>query len=349
MNTLTLANRIIGRFHRTFVIAEIGVNHDGSLRRALELVDLAAACGADAVKLQLFKANTLMHASSSFAKYQSNAVSDASPVDMLRRYELPADAVATVVNAIRKKGLAPIATPFSPTDVDTIEQLRLPAIKLASPDLVNHVLLRRAAKAGVPMLLSTGAATIEEVRATANLLSNGFPPFALLHCVSSYPTTPANVNLCWIDELNQFGVPVGYSDHSTHVCTGAMAVMAGACIVEKHLTYDRTAKGPDHAASADPREFAEYIKQIRLAETLRGQRGKHVLDCEQDVRNVSRQSLVAARALEDGQMICETDLTVQRPGSGISASEINRLIGQRVCGSVPCGTMLNWSMIRDAA
>jgi N-acetylneuraminate synthase/N,N'-diacetyllegionaminate synthase len=345
-----IADRTIGIGNPALVIAEIGVNHDGSIRRAIELVELAAACGADAVKLQIFSAATLMHPSSQFAGYQQQRVEDADPTGMLRRFELSTEDVRDVVAAIRKRGLLPIATPFSPADVDVIAQLDLPAVKIASPDLVNFPLLERAIELGVPLILSTGAATSTEVGQTCEWLADREAWFALLHCVSSYPTPPEQANLCWIGEMaSRFDVPVGFSDHTTDAMAGAMAVSAGAVIIEKHLTYDRRAKGPDHSASADPEQLSAYIAMVRRAETMRGMPGKRVLEIEQDVRRVSRQSLVALRDLQSGEALTSADVTVQRPGTGISAADIGRAIGRRVAQAVPRGTLLQWDMLNDAA
>jgi len=331
------------------VIAEIGVNHDGSLRRALELVDLAVAGGADAVKLQLFRADQLMNNAAQFASYQVGRVDATSPADMLRQYELSTDDTLRIVEAIRSRGLLPIATPFSLADINTVEAMELPAIKIASPDVVNRPLLMRAAKTKRPLLVSTGAATIDEVATCVEWLHDANAAFSLLHCVSSYPVPIENANLCWISELAQFGVPVGYSDHTTEMLAGALAVASGASIVEKHLTYDRGAQGPDHSASADPIGFAAYVRAIRLTETLRGVAGKHVLQIERDVRNVSRQSLVAARSLAVGQEVLETDLMVQRPGNGIPAADLSMAIGKRLRRDISAGTLLSWDMLSDAA
>jgi sialic acid synthase SpsE len=332
------------------VIAEIGVNHDGSLKRALDLVDIAAACGADAVKLQLFRADTLMHASSQFAGYQHERVTDADPTAMLRRFELGAADVREVVAAIRRRGLLPIATPFSPADVDVIAKVKLPAVKIASPDLVNYPLLARAAKLSVPLIISTGAATMEEVAQTCAWLREWRATAALLHCVSSYPTPAAQANLCWIAEMSQrFGLPMGYSDHTTEIMAGALAVAAGAVIIEKHLTYDRAAEGPDHSASADRKQFTEYVRLVRQAQLLRGAAGKRVLDVEQDVRRVSRQSLVAMRDVPVGEILNDDDLTVQRPGTGIAAAHVAAVVGRRAARKIPRGAMLAWDMLADAA
>ena len=339
----------IGAGHRTFVIAEIGVNHDGSAARGIELACIAAACGADAVKLQFFAAGRLVHPSGAFADYQKQRVDAATPAEMLARYALCESDAAEVIRAVRALGLVPLATPFSPPDVDLVERMRLPAVKIASPDLVNRPLLERAARLGRPLLLSTGAATMGEVDTSVSWLRRWGAEFALLHCVSSYPVPAGQANLCWIAELaGRFGVPVGYSDHTTLLLSGAAAVAHGAVVVERHLTYDRGAPGPDHAASSDPQQFAQYVKLIREAELLRGTPGKRVLEAEKDVRRVSRQSLVTARALRHGEQVREADLTVQRPGTGIPASAIDEVLRRRVRLAVPAGTMLTWSMMSES-
>lgn len=342
--------RMIGLGRPTFVIAEIGVNHDGSVRKAQELVHVAAHCGADAVKIQLFRASLLMHPSAGFAEYQRERTRAQSPADMLRQYELSADDVRRVVQSIREKGMVPLATPFSPADVETVGALDLPAVKIASPDLVNRPLLARAAALGKPMLVSTGAATLEEVERTVGWLNKWFVPFALLHCVSAYPVPTSQANLCWIQELaRQFGVPLGYSDHTTEVSAGALAAAAGAVVVEKHLTYDRSAKGPDHTASADPDQFFRYVKQIREADEMRGAPGKRVLDVEQDVLRLSRQSLVVRREMKPGDVLRVQDLTVQRPGTGLSPALIEEAVGKKFLRAVPAGAILQKDMLSDAA
>jgi sialic acid synthase SpsE len=223
-------------------------------------------------------------------------------------------------------------------------------VKIASPDLVNRLLLERAASLGRPLIVSAGAASKDEIRLMQEWMSQWCAGYALLHCVSSYPTPIDEANLCWIGEIaREFDVPTGYSDHTREIASGAMAVAAGAVIVEKHLTYDRTAQGPDHSASADPGQFAEYVRMIRMAKRLRGTAGKRVLAVEQDVRNVSRQSLVLRCDLRAGQVIREEHLTVQRPGTGIPAALVERIIGSRVRASCKAGTMLAWDMVAEAA
>jgi sialic acid synthase SpsE len=333
----------------TLVIAEIGVNHDGSVERALELIEHAHRAGADAVKLQIFRARTLMHASGAFAGYQVERCAESSPADMLRRYELAPAAVETVVRAIRERGMLPIATPFSPDDVELVARLDLPAVKIASPDLVNRPLLQRVAALRRPMLISTGASTVGEIETTVGWLREWGVPFALLHCVSSYPTPEGEANLCWITELGaKFGVPVGHSDHTTDPLAGPLAVAAGAAVIEKHLTYDRGAQGPDHEASSDPGQFKGYVELIRRAERMRGTPGRRVLESERDVRRVSRQSLVLRRDLREGERVREEDLTVQRPGTGIPAAEVTRVVGRKITRAVAAGTLVSWDVLSAA-
>ena len=337
----------IGPDHAVFVIAEIGVNHDGSVGTALDLVRHAADAGADAVKVQLFDADRLLHPSAAFAEYQRGQA--ACPRAMLRKYQFDERAAETVIDAVRDAGLVPLATPFSPADVETIRRLELPAVKIASPDLVNPVLLERASELAVPMLVSTGAATGAEVWEAVGLLRDLQAEFALLHCVSAYPTAAAEAHLSWIKLLREtHGVPVGYSDHATDLLAGALAVAAGARIVEKHLTHDRAAAGPDHAASADPAQFAEYVGLIRAAERMLGGGEKRVLPCEADVRRVSRQSLVLSRDVPAGRPIRDEDLTVQRPGEGIAAASVRQVIGLPLKVALPAGTLLEWEMLETS-
>ena len=349
-NSMNIDGRRIGTNERVFVIAEIGVNHDGSVERALQLVDVAADCGADAVKLQVFRAQKLMHGSAAFADYQRQQCDDHDPAAMLRRYELGDRELSTIIDAARDRGLIPLATPFSPDDISTILKLDLPAIKIASPDLANPMLLGCAALTGKPMILSTGAAEMSEVATAMRQLRRYPVDVALLHCVSSYPASLGDANLAWIQQLaTSFACPAGYSDHTTESLAGGFAVAAGACIVEKHLTYDCSAAGPDHSASADPRQFAQYVQAIRLAEKARGVTAKHVLPCETDVRSVSRQSLVLRRDIDAGTVLSIRDLTVQRPGTGIPAAALGMTIGKRTRMKLAQGTLLRDDMLLEAA
>lgn len=325
---------------RVLVIAEIGVNHDGSVERALDMVRAAADAGADAVKVQVFVAERLMHKSARFAEYQVGRTDASDPVAMLKQYELDDAALARIAAEATKRGLMTIATPFSPEDVPRVVAMGAAALKIASPDIVNALLLHHACETRLPMIVSTGAATAEEIDSAVRWLKPRCASLVVLHCISSYPTSADEANLRWIVDLSRFGVPVGYSDHTDQLFAGAMAVSAGARIVEKHLTYDTTAAGPDHSASFDGEQFEEYVGLIRIAERMLGSPGRVVLDCEKDVRVVSRQGLVLTRDVRAGETVTLEDLTTQRPGDGVSPELLAAHVGMKVRQDMPAGSMV---------
>lgn len=324
------------------VIAEIGVNHDGELFRALELVSAAKSAGADGIKLQVFRAATLVHGSGILADYQKSTTDAPTSADLLRRYELSEPDLLRVIAHAKSLGLLTVATPFSPSDIPICARLGLDALKIASPDLINHILLAAAAETRLPLLVSTGAATLDEIHHTHAFLSSLEVSPLYLHCVSAYPAPDHLAHLTFIHDLiHHFGPRVGYSDHAPSLLAGACAVSAGAILLERHLTYSTTAPGPDHAASSDPTQFAEYTRLARTAQTLRGTGHKRLLPIEHDVRRVSRQSLVLALPLAPGQPLTPAHLTTQRPGTGISPSAAHTVLGKPPRTSLPAGHMLS--------
>jgi N,N'-diacetyllegionaminate synthase len=325
-----------------YVIAEIGVNHDGDPERAIALTDAAANAGADAVKLQYFQTDRLMTPDAQLASYQ-RAAGETDPVAMLRRLELPLDTMRTVIESAHARGVHAIVTVFSVELVPSASALPWDAFKSASPDIVHRPLLEALAETGRPLIVSTGAADTEEIARTRRWLDAAHDRLAFLHCVSSYPTPPEGANLGAIRAVRELAspCPAGYSDHTALTETGAAAVAHGACILEKHLTDDRGRAGPDHAASLEPAEFAEYTRLARaaasgahshvdahLARTLAGDGVKRVLPHERDVRRVSRQSIVARRALEPGRVLTPSDLTFARPGGGLEPWRTGELVGR---------------------
>lgn len=346
MPTLRIGHRVLGREQPVYVIAELGVNHDGQVDRAISLLDAAAAAGADAIKLQYYRTDGLLSADAQLAAYQRGQADDAA--QLLRGLELSDAAFAAVRGAARERGLDFVVTGFSveaATGVSSrLAALEVDAIKVASPDCVNTPLLEALAGLDKPLLISTGAADADEVAALAAWLhardkSENQRTAALLHCVSSYPTADEDAALGAIAAMPAGFLP-GYSDHTTSTDTGMLAVAAGACVLEKHLTYDRGAQGPDHAASLEPGQLAEYVRGVRRAEKMRGSPAKRVLDCEQDVRQVSRQSVCAARDLKAGMTLTAADLTVKRPGTGLPAAWLERVVGRRLVRDVVAGRLL---------
>ena len=327
-----------------FIIAEAGVNHGGATDMAVALVEAAASAGADAVKFQSYRTELLVRDDAPQAEYQRRNAPAASQADMLRALELSPDAHRTVAARCTELGIEFLSTPFDPPSLDLLLELRVPRLKVGSGELTNAPMLLRMARTGLPMIVSTGMATLDEItdalaviafgraqaegvpsgaelaRARTAVLadSNALGDVTLLHCTSSYPAPTSSVNLRAMDTLaDHFGLPVGYSDHTVETAVAVAAVARGAVLVEKHLTLDRSLIGPDHAASLDPSEFAELVSAIRVVGSALGRSEKGPDDIELDVRNVARRSLVAARALDPGRAIEETDLIALRPGDGL--------------------------------
>lgn len=327
-----------------YIIAELGVNHDGSVERALEMSDAAAEAGADAIKLQLFRAELLMSKASKLAAYQAEA-GERDPVAMLKRLELPPADMERIVARAHQRGLHAIVTPFSVELVDEAEGLGFDSYKTASPDIIHKPLLDRLIGTGKPFTVSTGAATIDEVSRAAGWLKPARDRVAFLQCVSSYPTRDEDASIGAMAALSRvWDGPIGYSDHTIGVDTGAVAAVHGATILEKHFTWSKGAAGPDHAASLEPAEFRAYATLARDESAMKAWMGrvplgtdprvgpaeKRVLACEQDVRRLSRQSLVARRDLPAGHVLAAGDLTIKRPGTGIEPWRLNEVIGRRL-------------------
>jgi N,N'-diacetyllegionaminate synthase len=335
---MRIGSREIGA--EPYIIAEIGVNHDGQVGRALALTEAAAEAGADAVKLQYFRADLLLSKAAKLAAYQRDA-GETDPAAMLARLELELAEMALVVERAHELGLHAIVTVFSVDLVAEALGLDWDAFKTASPDLVHRPLLEALAEDGRPMIVSTGASTIDEVVRTAGWLAPARDRVAMLQCVSCYPAPDAALG--GVEAIAQAtGLPTGYSDHTEAVETGALAVRAGACILERHITDDRSRTGPDHAASLDAKQFAQYVELCRSAlradtpvpssaadaHRLETSGTKQVLDCERDVRLVARQSIVSRRRIEAGETIKLEDLTFKRPGSGLEPWRVGEVVGR---------------------
>ncbi len=328
-------------------MAEIGVNHDGRPEVAAELITAAAQAGADAVKFQLFQADLLLAPDAQLVDYQKTSA--ASAFELIKALELSAPVMKPLIQYARQLGLVAIVTPFSPTLVQQAADIGADAIKLASPDLVNRPLIDMAIGTGLPLVLSTGAASMDEVARTLDWLGDVAERSVFLHCVSSYPTPPAHATLGAITALrNKWpDMTVGYSDHTTSTITGGLAVAAGACMLEKHLTLDTRRPGPDHAASLAPDDFARYVQVAREAFLLRGPFTKEIQPIEWQIRRQTRQSLVAACDLPAGTKLQAAHLTVKRPGTGIPAEQLRDLIGRTVLHPVTANTLLRLTDLVD--
>jgi sialic acid synthase SpsE len=346
---MKIGGRQIGGGAPVYVIAELGVNHDGSVSRAMEMVELAADAGADAVKFQFFRTDLLMGRAAKLAAYQK-AAGESDPVAMLRRLELGIPELATLARRAHELGVHAIVTVFSLGLVADAETVAWDAYKTASPDIIHRPLLGALAATGRPLIVSTGASTLDEVSRAGAWLAGARERLAFLQCVSSYPTQGPDASMMGMRAIaNATSLPAGYSDHTPDVDAGAVAAGLGAVILEKHFTYSRAAAGPDHAASLEPAEFRVYASMAREESTMRhwmdgnvpaapdprwGPAEKRVLECERDVRAVSRQSVTAARERRAGETLCARDLTVKRPGSGLEPWMLERVIGRRLARDV---------------
>lgn len=345
---VNIGGRLVGERQRVLIVAEVGVNHDGDVDRARRMIDVAADAGADMVKFQMFRAAELVTATADAAGYQK-AAGASSQREMLARLELSDDDFAGLAAHCRGRGIAFLATPFSATDVARLVRLGVPAIKLASTDLNNPVLVRPASDTGLPLIVSTGAATADEIAVAVERLKawGAGARLILLHCISGYPAPLAEANLRAIATLRQVsGVPCGFSDHTESTAIAGWAVAAGACVLEKHFTLDRGAAGPDHAMSLEPRQLREYVAAARDAEAALGSGELGMSAVEADVRAVARKSVVAAVAIPAGTKVTEVMLTVKRPGGGIPPDQLELVVGRHAVVDVAPDTILTWDHVQ---
>ncbi len=344
---MSVGSRRVGTNEPTYVIAEAGVNHNGSVETALQMVAAAADAGADAVKFQIFTASELASPDAPTTTQQRAQVGARRQRDMLAALELNDEALATIRDRCRDLSVDFLATPFGEDDVSRLVRLDPPAIKTASTDLNNLRLLKKVAATGLPLIVSTGAATGAEIRdAVAFLETHGaHDRLILLHCVSAYPAPPDRLNLRAITTIkDMFDLPVGFSDHADSTETGAWAVAHGAVVVEKHFTLDRTRPGPDHAMSLEPRPLAMYIKRIREAALAAGDGSVGMSSVESEVRQLARKRIIAARDIATGEVLGDEMLALQRPGTGMTPDELSELIGRRAARDIPRGTVFSREM-----
>lgn len=341
MADVQIGPHIIGVGRPCFVIAEIGVNHNGDLALAERSVRAAADSGANAVKFQTFQTDRLVSKAARRAAYQESADGD-DQASLLRALELSFDAHERLQRLCEGLGLIFLSTPFDDESLEFLVRLGVPALKFGSGDLDNFLLLERARASDIPLLVSTGMADLTEVADTvAFLRERPSTEFALLHCVSSYPAPVEAQNLKAISTMRAaFGVPVGFSDHTLGIGAAIASVVLGAVILEKHFTLDRGLPGPDHKVSLEPRTFRTMVAAIRDAEAAQGEAHKTVQPCERDVREVARRSAHAARDLAPGTVLTREDIVMKRPGNGIQGREALALIGRKLTEHVPEDTVL---------
>jgi len=342
-----IGGKTIGPGQPAYVIAEAGVNHDGEVEKALRLVDAAADAGADAVKFQTFSAVRLAGRDAPKAAYQEKtAPGGENQLEMLKRLELDEMGHMKVRQLCRDRGIEFLSSPFDAEAADFLEEMGINAFKIPSGEVTNPALLSHVAAKGRPVLLSTGMANLDEVAWAVKVIRDaGARDLALLHCVSAYPADPADCNLAAMKTLQQtFGVPAGWSDHTLGWEITVAAVALGACVIEKHLTLDSNAPGPDHRMSLEPVAFAAMTAAVRAVESALGSGEKEPCEAEREIAAVARKSLVAARDLSAGEALTREDVTQRRPGTGISPAAVDEWVGRKLARDVEAGAALNADM-----
>jgi len=346
------------RTDRTYIIAEAGVNHNGSIDLARKLIDAAMEAGADAVKFQTFRAEALVSDAAPKADYQKQATGSAeSQLQMLKKLELDEAAHKALAAHCRARGIQFLSTPFDEESIELLDQrIGVPLIKVPSGEITNGPYLLAAARTGKPLILSTGMSTLDEVRAALEVIAFGYTErkrkpsrtafrsayrspagrralkakVTLLHCTTEYPAPFSDVNLRAMDTMREeFGLPVGFSDHTPGMIIPVAAVARGASVIEKHFTLDRSLPGPDHRASLEPRELRAMVRAIRDVEQATGSGVKEPAPSERKNIAVARRSIVASRAIRKGETFTTENITSKRPGAGASPMQYWDALGRK--------------------
>jgi N,N'-diacetyllegionaminate synthase len=336
-----------------FVIAEAGVNHNGDDALALQLVEVAAACGADAVKFQTFSAKNLVAPGAEKAEYQKKATGDGDQYSMLKALEMSASLHEKLFRRCSELGIEFMSTPFDEEAVDFLIELGMRRIKIPSGEITNLPFLEFLAGKGLPLILSTGMASLEEIQSAVDVIADcrtrlGYEePLAevltILHCTSNYPANYEDVNLRAMRTIGDAtGLPIGYSDHTLGVLVSTAAVALGASVIEKHFTLDKGMPGPDHKASLDPDELRQMVRHIRDVETVLGSAVKQPAASELPVRSLVRRSVTITRKIDAGAVIRRDDLGLLRPGTGISPGDVGSVAGRVAKRDLAPGTTLQW-------
>ena len=328
---------------KTLIIAEAGVNHNGNINIAKDLIDKAKDVGADAVKFQSYKANKLANENTPKVKYQKfNAInSHETHLEMLQKYELSEDDHIYLKNYCDKKNIDFLSTPYDVESAKLLTRLNVKMFKVASADLVDFQLHKYLSSTYKPVIISTGMSSLDEIEKTLKIYDLQKSSIILLHCVSNYPCSIQSINLNSIALLkNYFKLPVGYSDHSSDPITASISVALSAKVYEKHLTLDKKMEGPDHKASSNPEEFLNLVNDIRKTEIILGNYSKSIKEEELEMRKISRKSLYLAKDVKYSQHVKECDFNLKRPGIGISPLEIPNIVGKTYLRDISEGELL---------
>ena len=330
---------------KVFIIAEAGVNHNGSLDLACQLIDVAKDAGADAVKFQTFKAGNVVSKLADKAEYQKKTTgSDKSQLEMIKKLEISFDNFIKLKKYCDKKGIMFLSTPFDHQSIDFLYDL-IDIYKIPSGEIINYPYLKHIAAKNKPIIMSTGMASLGEVEEAINTIRsvNSKAEISLLHCTTNYPTPYEEVNLKAMQTLaDAFKLPVGYSDHTLGIEVPIAAVAMGAKLIEKHFTLDKKLPGPDHKASLEPHELKAMVKAIRNIEKSLGDGIKKPNKSEIEIIKVARRSLIATRDIKAGEIIKESDVAIKRPGTGILPKFKEIVIGMRIINDIKQDEPFRW-------
>ena len=334
MVTVEIDKKIIGANNSTYFVAEAGLNHNGDVRIAKKMIDEAYASGADAIKFQTYKTENFLAESSQYFKFFKNV-------------ELAYEDFGELYDHAKTVGITFFSAPFDIASADYLKKIGVPCFKIASSDLTNFPLTRHIARMQLPMIISTGLATLQEIEEVVNACNHeGNNKIVLLHCVANYPTLPEEANLLAIEKMKaKFGLPVGYSDNGESVLVDLVAASLGASLIEKHFTLDKKMEGPDHFFSIDPAGLKGLISQLKLIEKMRGTGIKSPQSSEISNRNAIRKSITASANLKKGDVLSEGNMSVKRPGIGIESKYWDRLIGKKLVNDIRKDTPIKWEDI----
>ncbi|MBH30541.1 MAG: N-acetylneuraminate synthase [Candidatus Marinimicrobia bacterium] len=344
-----IGKRNIGKEEPVFIIAEAGVNHNGKLDLAKQLVLEAKRCGADCVKFQTFQAERVVTKNAPKANYQLKTTDSVeSQFEMLKKCELKMEYHKELIKLCAKEDIIFLSTPYNIEDVDFLDSLNVSAFKLSSIHVVESYFITYVANKGRPIILSTGMATLSEVHlAIKTIRETGNENILLLQCTTNYPSRHEDANLRAMQNMGDiFDVIVGYSDHTQNNTACMASVALGGKILEKHFTLDKSLPGPDHTSSADPDEFYKLVQKVRETEIVLGSNKKQ--PCEVEKKNAigMRRSLVSKIDIVKNDVITESMITFKRPSSGISPNEIDKIIGKKASVSIPIDTLIDWNMVQ---
>lgn len=332
--------------HKPIIVAEAGVNHNGSFEIACKMIESAAEAGVDVIKFQTFKAHECASKFSPLANYQKEFSPD-NQYEMLAKLELPFQQFAQLKRIAEQKGLRFISTPDGKESLDWLCEMGVEAVKVASGEITNLPFLAQIAQKGLPILLSTGMSSLGEVeKAVETLQQNGSKDLVLLHCTSEYPAPPDDTNLEAIKTLSDsFGFPTGFSDHTNGIEAAIAATALGACVIEKHFTLDRSMEGPDHQASLNPVELKALVDAVRKTSQMMGSPVKKLTNSESKNCKLVRRSVIASRRIEKGETLNAEMLGAKRPGNGVSPEFLPQLIGRKTLCTFEQDEPINWNQL----